>query len=314
MKRITIAVLTAALLLTGCNSEVKTTGRIDTEVHSYYSQVSGQIKEIPVSLGQTVKGGDIIAVLDDTTANYNLQQAQQTLVKAQAALSQASEAIEPENIQQSRNQVTIAEQNCKNAKIAYEKADRQYQQHLTLYESGAIALNILQDVEYQRSVAESSLVSAKAQLDSSKQQLALLLKKQNISNQMKMAQADVKQAENQVAQFTDALESCTIRAEKDGTVLSLSYREGAFVTMGNHIADTSIAGQNYWIGYVNSEDAETLQYGQQVIIKYKKVCESCFGVRTIKNISTTSAWTLSGIFLRRSISVRISKSFLPKTD
>ena len=42
--------------------------------------------------------------------------------------------------------------------------------------------------------------------------------------------------------------------------------------------------------------------------------KSCCGARTTKNISTTSAWTPSGIFLRQSISVRISKSFSPKTD
>lgn len=273
MRKIVLAVLACALLLTGCGNDVKTTGRIDTEVQSYYSQANGQIKEIPVALGQTVKTGDIIAVLDDTTAIYNLQQALQTLIKAQTALAQTIEAVEPENIQQSRNQVTIAEQNCKNAKAAYEKADRQYQQQLALYETGAIALNVLQDVEYQRSVAETALKSAEAQWDSAKQQLALLLKKQTNSNQIKMAQADVKQAENQVAQLTDALANCIIRAEKDGTVLSLSYREGAFVTMGSHIADTSIAGQNYWIGYVNSEDAETLQYGQHVTIKHNKTEE-----------------------------------------
>lgn len=273
MKKIALAVLACALLLAGCGNDVKTTGRIDTEVHSYYSQSSGQIKEIPVALGQTVKAGDIIAVLDDTAATYNLHQAQQTLIKAQAALAQASEAVEPENIQQSHNQVTIAEQNCKNAKAAYEKADRQYQQQLALYEAGAIALNVLQDVEYQRSVAETALKSAEAQWDSAKQQLALVLKKQTSSNQIKMAQADVKQAENQVAQLTDALADCIIRAEKDGTILSLSYREGAVVTMGSHIADTSIAGENYWIGYVNSEDAETLQYGQQVTIQHNKTEE-----------------------------------------
>lgn len=262
-----------ALLLTGCNNEIKTTGRIDTEVYSYYSQVSAEVKEIPISLGQSIKAGDVIAVLDDTAAQYNLQQAQQTLIKAQHALAQISEAVEPENIQQSRNQVIIAEQNYNSAKAAFEKADRQYQQQLALYESGSIAKTLLQDAEYLRSTAESAKISSEAQLDSAKQQLTLLLKKQNENEQIKMAETDVKQAEIQVNHLTDTLTNYTIRAVNDGTILSLSYREGAIVSAGSLIADVSIAEQNYWIGYINNKYANQLQYGQQVIIKHENIEE-----------------------------------------
>lgn len=263
------------LLLAGCNNtEIKTTGRIDTEVYSYYSQVNAEVKEIPVSLGQTVKAGDIIVLLDDTTAQYNLQQAQQTLIKAQHALAQVSEAVEPENIQQSRNQVTIAQQNYNTAKATFEKADRLYQQQYALFEAGSIAKNTLQDADYSRSTAEATMISSEAQLDSAKQQLALLLKKQDVNDQVKMAETDVKQAENQIANLTDTLEHYTIRAAKDGTILSLSYREGAIVSTGSLIADTSIAEENYWIGYVNSKYANQLQYGQQVKIKHDDTEES----------------------------------------
>ena len=46
-------------------------------------------------MGKEVKAGDILVVLDDTAAQYQLKQAQQTLLKAQYALAQASETIEP---------------------------------------------------------------------------------------------------------------------------------------------------------------------------------------------------------------------------
>ena len=279
MKKNLILIGILALLLTGCGDDNTVTGRIDTAVQSHYSTVSAQVLEVPVALGQTVKAGDVLLVLDDSSAQYSLEQAKQTLSKAQYALAQASEAVEPENVQQSRNQVTIAEQNVNNAKAAYDKAESKYQKQLVLYEAGAIPQQTLDDVAYQRDVAQAAVVTAEAQLDTARQQLALIQKQQNVSNQVKMAESDVKQAENQVAQLTDQLDEYVIRAACDGVVLSLSYREGAMLTAGSLVADVSVDGETYWIGYVPEEDAGRLSYGQQVVIKadgVEEAAELCY--------------------------------------
>lgn len=273
MKKYLLGMILILLLLTGCDNALTSTGRIDAEVCSHYSEVGGKITEVPVALGQQVKAGDILAVLDDTTAQYQLQQAQQTLLKAQYALAQASEAIEPENIQQSRNQITIAEQNYANAQAAYALISSQYQQQQQLYEAGAISKSALDQTAYQYTTAETAMTSAAAQLDNARQQLALLQKKQTVSNQIRMAETDVQQAQNQVEQLTEQLSHYVIRANCDGTVLSLSFRPGAMISAGSLVADVSVAGENYWVGYVPEDAASQLHYGQQVTIQAKETAE-----------------------------------------
>lgn len=274
MKKYLLGICFISLLLTaGCSNTPTVTGKIDAEVCSHYSEASGKIIETPVSLGQEVKAGDILVVLDDTAAQYQLKQAQQTLLKAQYALAQASETIEPENIQQSRNQITIAEQNYNNAQAAYALISDEYQQQQQLYEAGAVSQSALNQIAYQYTTAKAAMTSAAAQLDNARQQLALLQKKQTVSNQIRMAETDVQQAKNQVEQITDQLADYVIRAACDGTVLSFSFHSGSLINAGALVADISVNGENYWIGYVPEQYVEQLHYGQQVTLQTKELSE-----------------------------------------
>jgi len=48
------------------------------------ARTSGVITSFPVQVGQTVQQGDVVALLDDSTQQAQLQQAQASLVAAQA--------------------------------------------------------------------------------------------------------------------------------------------------------------------------------------------------------------------------------------
>lgn len=263
------------LFLTGCNNEeTRITGNIEAEVDSYYAEVSGKIIDLPVTLGQDVKKGDILAIIDSTDAQFNLNQAEQTLVKAKNALAQLSDAVEPEQVQQSRNQVTVQEQNYKNAEANYQRILEQYNQQKSLYDAGAVAKTIIDDLEHQLTLAGNALVTASAQLDSAKQQLALIQKDSVTSYQIEIAKADVAQAENQVAQLTDLLDKYTIKANCDGKVLSISYTQGALITAGSPFIDLSQSGENYWVGYIPDEYIRQIDYGQELAIESNEVRET----------------------------------------
>src|SRR5690606_857836 len=68
----------------GCSpAEPVFEGVVETSIYGHYSEVAGKIIELPVELGQEVKAGDVIAILDDTNERYNLEQLEKTLAKKQ---------------------------------------------------------------------------------------------------------------------------------------------------------------------------------------------------------------------------------------
>ncbi|HZK87448.1 MAG TPA: biotin/lipoyl-binding protein, partial [Syntrophomonas sp.] len=92
MRKIFLAVnlLLMGLLVSGCSSSQSNmvlNGVVETSIYSHYSEVPGKIIELPVELGQEVKAGDLIAVLDNSDAKYSLEQLETTLTKKQAALT-----------------------------------------------------------------------------------------------------------------------------------------------------------------------------------------------------------------------------------
>ena len=258
------------LLLTGCGNGTKAEGIIEAEVQSYYSEVSGKIIELPVSLGQEVQKGDILAVIDSTDTEYALEQAKEVLKKAEGALSQLGEGAEPEQIKQSLNQVTIAEQNMETAKANHDRLLQQYENFQILLEEEVISRNEMEELSLQLTVAENAVETAEAQLDIAKQQAALLQKNTVSDSQIKMAEADVKQAENQIKQLTDTLDKYVIKADCDGRILSLSYTQGKMISAGSALLDISVAGKHYWVGYIPLEYIDYIQYNQKVTIQTKE--------------------------------------------
>lgn len=274
MRKITGIFILGMLLLTGCGNQIKVEGIVEAEVQPYYSEVSGQILKLPVTLGQEVKKGDILAVIDDTDAKYALEQAEQTLTKAEGSLSLLSEGAEPELLKQSRNQVTIAEQNLKTAESNYQRLHKQHENHKLLYAEEIISKNEMEELTHQLTTAETAMETAKAQLDSARQQLVLLQKGSGTDSQKQMAEADVKQAETKIEQLTEQLDKYIIRAECDGRILSLSYTEGSLINAGSALLDISVSEKHYWVGYVPEKYADSLTYDQEVTIKNKDTEET----------------------------------------
>lgn len=116
------------------------------------AQVSGRITAVRVSLGQTVKAGDLIAEIDSVTQENDLRTAEAALanVKAQLAEKQATLVLNRQNLARQEEMV---------AKHAVSQAD---------YDSAAADLNVTQAqiaaLEAQIKQAEVAVETAKANL------------------------------------------------------------------------------------------------------------------------------------------------------
>lgn len=261
-----IGLAVVMLFMGGCSpAEPVFEGVVETNIYGHYSEVGGKIIELPVEPGQEVKVGDVIAVLDDTNERYALEQLEKTLVKKQAQLAELTLGVDPEELKQGQNDVSLADLAYENAQLTRNKVKQDYDDALALWEAGALVQAELEQLKYQVDLAEAAVETAAMQLDNAKQKLALLQKglpKEKIAG----AQADVELTEVQIRQTRDNLAKYTITALCNGTVISRNYLPGSIVSPGYNLVDIASATEKRLVIYVPKEYLPRLSHGQEVVI------------------------------------------------
>lgn len=200
-----IAICTAmalAAILSGCSAiSAFTNKNIDDYV--YYgtaeadqvdisAEVAGRIKEIKVEEGQTVKAGDVIAVIDSQENLIKSQQSELSVenaknelgkvqegnrseeIKAQQALVEQGEAQVRQTqayVTQMEALVKQADTNMQNAKTTYDFKKKNYDDIKALYDGSATTKQELNNAKYALDNAQYALNNSTASYDSSLAQL-----------------------------------------------------------------------------------------------------------------------------------------------
>ena len=165
------------------------------------SQASGRISEIFVDFNDRVKKGQIIARLDPSMFEAQLQQARANLNNSQAAVQTSQSAVAS-----ARANVAAAQANVERLRVAQSDAERQYARAVELASAGAASRR---DVE----TAEVTLTQAKAQYQQAVAQ----------------ARASVSQAQAQVDLAQVNLGYTVISAPIDGVVVARNVDVGQTV-------------------------------------------------------------------------------------
>lgn len=182
-----------------------------------YPEIGGTVKEIPVAEGQSVKAGTPLLFIDDSIQRAT---AEQQRSQAQAALSLLNELkAEPreENLSVAEAQVAAAQASLKTAQDSFEKQNTGY------------ALNAKAVSKDALDSAANAVAVAKANLEVAEKQYALTKAGAWIY--------DIKNQENQYNALQKSylassalLAKYTLRAPKDGIVLSISATVGSYVS------------------------------------------------------------------------------------
>jgi len=232
------------------SSKIIAVGTIDaSKKQEVYSGVSG-IVEFAAEEGQHVKKGDLILQLDDTDVKSEAQQAEASLMRQQAELSQILDGPRPEELEKAR----IKEQQ---AALKYERAAADYDKAKSLYESGAITLEELED-------AEKDLDDSRSELDTARLELKIMSNPDPYDVDMKKAL--VKEEEAKLLQSRKKLESTKVYAGFDGIVTNSSVKPGMAVSQGDP-AMTVLDTKDLEVSLKVSEyDAARLEIGQNASI------------------------------------------------
>jgi HlyD family secretion protein len=282
------------------DSVVAVSGRIEGDDSAVAAKITGRILEVRVREGDTVKAGDIIAVLDDEQVRAREQGAQSALGAAQAntKMAQSQIAVLDQQLKQSQmltGQATLdasgrvseaeadlsaAQADLAQKQAAYDLAVFDRDAYTRLAKTGAVS-------ERQGKLAVSTADQDAAAVEAAKRRVtaaqgALTMAQANLANpniresqvvgvQKQIAQqqaqiasttADMQVARAQLAEAQANLQDLTIRAPFDGTVMTRAAEPGEVVQAGTAIVTLLDLGKVYLRGFVPEGQIGSVAVGQ----------------------------------------------------
>lgn len=242
------------------------------ESTNVYSTLNNPIKEIEVKVGDKVKAGDILAVLDSGDLEKDIEQAEATTVatesNAKTELNIKKEAYDNELYLYNNNlneDIKNADEALNVAQINLNDKEKTYDNNKTLFDAGAITENDLNKSEIEYSTAKSEYEKAGVSLNNAKVKA---------SQELDTAKSDYETAQtnyNNNSQRIDLekkqsnLEKCEIKAPIDGTVTSIS------AVVGNPGTGTLFEIENLDSVEINTSikevDIANVKVGQKAEIK-----------------------------------------------
>lgn len=190
-----------------------------------YSTLNNPVKEIKVKVGDKVKAGDVLAILDSGSLEKDVKQTEATTIAAEANaktdLESKKKAYDNASHLYNSNlnsEIRNGEEALKNAKINLDDKKRTYENNKALYDTDAITKNDLIKSEIEYSTAQS---------DYDKATVALENAKVKADQELDAAKSSYETAENNynnksqriaLEKQQSELEKCQIKAPIDGTV------------------------------------------------------------------------------------------------
>jgi membrane fusion protein, multidrug efflux system len=229
---------------------------VQADTVSIAPRVSGYLVEAPVQDNETVKGGQVLARIDDRDYKVALDEAKANVLAAQALIDSQQGAVETQNalIDTAKGSVAVDQAN----EVFAEQENERYS-HLATTGYGSVqnAQNATAKIGSARASIErdtGTLESMKKQLDVIKAQTA----------QARAALAHEEAAEHQ-AELN--LSYTTIVAPVDGTVGNRTLRVGQFVQAGTQLMSVVPTDAAYVVANYKETQLTDVKRGQPVTIE-----------------------------------------------
>jgi HlyD family secretion protein len=275
-------------------------GRIEGDDSALSSKASGRVLEIRMREGDSVKAGDIIAVLDDRQVRDREDQAHAAVAQSEAQLRSAQDQIAVLNEQLSETHLQTGQAttdaggrvNQAEAQLAATEADLAKQRsalqlavfdrdaYSRLAKTGAVSERQGKEAETtaatQQAIvnaAERNVESARAALNVAKANLAnpdirsaqsAAIRKQILQQQSVIATARAQElgSQAQLAEAQANRNDLTVRAPFDGTIITRSAEPGEYLQAGTAIVTLLDLTKVYLRGYIPEGQIGKVKLGQ----------------------------------------------------
>lgn len=281
-------------------SIVAVSGRIEGDDSAVAPKVTGKILEIRFREGDSVKEGEVIAVLDDAQIKAQEAAARAALIDAQANAQSANEQINVlqeqlhENqlqtsqsktdaegrVRQAQADLTAAEADLAQQQAALRLAEFNRDAYMKLAKTGAVSeqqgLQAEATADQQQAAvlaaqrrvesAKGAVTTAQAMLDNPKIRDAQVAgtQRQIIQQQAQVAaaKAETEQAQAQLAEAEANRADLTVHAPFTGTVITRTAEPGEVVQAGTAIITLLDLSKVYLRGFIPEGDIGKVKIGQ----------------------------------------------------
>jgi multidrug resistance efflux pump len=179
--------------------------------------VSAIVAKVLVKVGDRIKAGDSLFVLDDRMQRADLWVREAALQEARTRLTKLKELPRAEELPPAYARVKEAEATLEDLKVQFQTVE-------SVTDKRAISVEDLNKRRFAVNVAEARLAQAKAELS--------LLEAGTWKPDLEVARAAVSRAESEVQAAKVEIERLTVTAPMAGEVLQINIRPGEFAQSG----------------------------------------------------------------------------------
>lgn len=273
-----------SFLISGCSEAIglELSGTIEATQIEVSSEVAGKVISLEKDEGESVKQGDVLAVLDSSLQELSVRQQQAVVNLKEAKLEELKAGTRPQQLDQAMSAVKSSElavsnasTSVKNAQTTYNYWVDKYENVKKLYEANTATETDMQDAKYkvdtakqQLDIAGKQLESTKAQLKSTQAQLELL-EKGSTSQTIKAAEADLEQSRIMLEQTKLVLGKYRVSSTIDGVCSLRNVNIGDLVNIGTSVA-TIIDQQDLWVNvFIPQRNLKVISSGQELDLRVR---------------------------------------------
>ena len=215
-------------------------------------KIPGRVIERPVSEGDRVQAGQLIARLDDVEQKEQLALQRAELAGAQAALAELEAGSRPQEI-------AAAAATLHSAEAERERARLDFARQQELRRKDAIADRELEAAQAQLKVADAHAVEAAERLK--------LVQEGPRAEDIAQGRARVDQARAAVALAQTQLDNTRLFSPLTGVVLSHNIEPGEYVSPGTPVVTVADLAHVWVRTYINQTDFGRIAHGQKVEVR-----------------------------------------------
>lgn len=213
---------------------LSTSGSVKSDSNTnVYSNSTGKVKTVNVSVGDKVKAGDVLAVLDTETLEQDIAKLQETIKN-----NDASTQIDLENNKKAYDNLMYLYDNNLNTdlisketavnsnKLDLETAQKNYDYNKVMLENGEVSQEVLNKAKNDYEKAKANYDNATVNLENSKVTVQQSLNKAKNDYEKSKIASENKSNQMDLANKQKALVDCTIVAPVDGTITNVNATVG----------------------------------------------------------------------------------------
>lgn len=262
------------------------TGYADAQVHSIAPLQGGRIKALPVHLGQPVRAGQIVAVLDSGPLELQRVRLQAELRQAAAQLL-AERDIQESSLQRGELQVVRMNSSAERARAELHALDRQLGRMAGLRAQQLIRASEVEAVQRRREAAAAEVQFHDAAATGDREGLGRKARSgteqnQRLERRMEPFRAAVQVREAALRELERAIDELTLRAPVDGSVGVLPHRIGEVVAAGAEVVSLVSVRPGRVVAFVPERLARGLSLGQVLRLRRTGVIGQALHARVIE--------------------------------